>query len=77
MNRYEKDPISVNEFVSIREKSEQFLEYIDGYVFMSPSPSKKHHQISGKLFIKLSHFLEGRDCEVFPVPFDIESEMKK
>ncbi|CEG29064.1 hypothetical protein [Bacillus sp. B-jedd] len=31
--------ISLKEFFSLREKSTQVMEYIDGTVFMSPSPS--------------------------------------
>jgi Uma2 family endonuclease len=72
MDRYNNDRISVDEYFEIREKSEELLEYIDGLVFMSPSPSTKHQRISGKLYIKMGIFLEGKPCEIFHAPFDIE-----
>jgi Uma2 family endonuclease len=72
MSLYQTDPISVKEYFEIREKSEELLEYIDGFVYMSPSPSIKHQRISGKFFIKLANFLEEKPCEVFHAPIDIE-----
>ncbi|WP_066288609.1 Uma2 family endonuclease [Bacillus sp. FJAT-29937] len=77
MNLYRKDPISVDEYFQIREKSEELLEYIDGYVYMSPSPATKHQRVSSKLHIKLGNFLEGKPCEVFHAPFDIELKNEK
>ncbi|WP_156289425.1 Uma2 family endonuclease [Oceanobacillus salinisoli] len=72
MHPYRNDPISVNEYFQIRENSDALLEYIDGFVYMSPSPSTKHQRVSSKLQIKLGNYLEGKCCEVFPAPYDIE-----
>lgn len=72
MNLYRNHPMSVQDYFTIREKTEELLEYIDGMVYMSPSPSTKHQRISGKLFIKIGNFLEGKSCEAFHAPFDIE-----
>jgi Uma2 family endonuclease len=72
MNLYRNDRISLEDYFEIREKSEELLEYIDGYVYMSPSPSTKHQRISGKLFNTFANYLEGDSCEVFHAPFDIE-----
>jgi Uma2 family endonuclease len=72
MNRYKNQQMSLNDYFEIREKSEELLEYIDGIVYMSPSPSTKHQRISRKLLIKFDKFLDGRPCEVFHAPFDIE-----
>lgn len=69
---YQNSPMSVHEYYTIREKSENLLEYIDGMVYMSPSPSTTHQRISRKLLIQLDHYLEGKSCEVFHAPFDIE-----
>ncbi len=69
---YQKSPMSVQEYFIIREKSEDLLEYIDGMVYMSPSPSTAHQRISRKLLIQLDHYLTGKTCEVFHAPFDIE-----
>lgn len=52
--------------------SDQLLEYIDGIVYMSPSPSTKHQRISMRLSSALYAFLQGKPCEVFSAPFDVE-----
>jgi len=64
--------ISIEEYYKMREESDGLLEYVDGMVFMVPSPSTKHQRVSGRLHAKLFNFLEGKDCEVFHAPFDIE-----
>src|SRR5581483_6814980 len=64
--------ITVEEFYKMRETADGFLEYIDGIVFMLPSPSTRHQRISGRLHAQLFHFLDGTDCEVFHAPFDVE-----
>lgn len=72
MNLPIRKEISLEEFFSLREKSTQVMEYIDGTVFMSPSPSIKHQRISGKLYVQLAEVLENSECEVFAAPTDIE-----
>lgn len=69
--------VSLEEFYKMRENTERILEYIDGIVFMSPSPSTQHQRVSGRLHAKLFNFLEGKDCEVFHAPFDIELKNDK
>ncbi|QQK76151.1 Uma2 family endonuclease [Salicibibacter cibarius] len=56
----------------MREQTDRILEYVDGIVFMSPSPSTRHQQISSRLQAKLFNFLEGGNCEVFSAPYDIK-----
>lgn len=63
--------LSYEDYLELREKSDNILEYIDGVVYMSPSPSTKHQRISSKLHAKLYNILEGQNCEVFHAPFDI------
>ena len=77
MHLYRNDSMSVDEYFQIRENSEELLEYIDGFVYMSPSPSTKHQRISSKMQIKLGNFLEGKYCELFPAPYDIELKNEK
>lgn len=72
MNLYHNRQLSLHDYLEIREKSEELLEYIDGTVYMSPSPSTKHQRISRKLLIEIDKYLEGKSCEVFHAPFDIE-----
>jgi Uma2 family endonuclease len=74
---YSKEYMTVDEFFKIREESELFLEYIDGLVYMSPSPSTKHQRLSGRLYLKLGNFLQGKTCEVIPAPFDIELKSER
>jgi Uma2 family endonuclease len=77
MNLYKNETMSIDDYFKIRETSEHLLEYIDGFVYMSPSPSTKHQRISSKLHIQLGNFLEGKHCEVFHAPFDIELKNEK
>jgi len=63
--------LSYQNYLELKEKSDNILEYIDGIVYMSPLPSTKHQRISSKLHAKLYNLLEGKDCEVFHAPFDI------
>lgn len=64
--------ISFDEYLRTREESDSIIEYLDGLVYMPPSPSTKHQRISGRLNAKLTVFLEGKTCEVFQAPYDIE-----
>lgn len=57
--------ISLDEYLKMREQSTEIIEYIDGLVYMSPSPSIKHQRISSKLQIKIGNYLDGKSCEVF------------
>src|SRR5699024_3439587 len=74
MDLYHNESISIDEYFKIREKSDALLEYIDEFVYMLPSPSTKHQRISSKLQMKFGNFLEGKSCEVFAAPYDIELE---
>lgn len=69
--------LTLEEFYQLRERSEHLLEYIDGMIFMSPSPSTKHQRISGRLHAQLFQLLDGSDCEVFHAPYDIELRNEK
>lgn len=59
-------------FYKLREETEQLLEYIDGVVSMSPSPSTMHQRISTRLLAQLFNLLDGGECEVFSAPFDVK-----
>jgi Uma2 family endonuclease len=72
MDQYRNDSMSVEEYFQIRENSDTLLEYIDGVVYMSPSPSTKHQRVTNILETKFRAFLEGKPCELFHAPYDIE-----
>lgn len=72
MGLAENNFTSLDEYFKLREKNEDLLEYIDGIVYMSPSPSTKHQRISSRLQMKFGIFTEGTHCEVFDAPYDIE-----
>lgn len=72
MSLPQEKSISIAEFYKIKKTTDSVLEYIDGVVYMSPSPSTKHQRISGKLFAKLFNLLEGNKCEVFSAPYDVQ-----
>ncbi|WP_062106747.1 Uma2 family endonuclease [Bacillus niameyensis] len=69
--------VSVEEFFQIRETNEAIMEYIDGIVYMSPSPSTKHQRISRRLERFLEDFLDNKPCEMFHAPYDIQLESDK
>jgi Uma2 family endonuclease len=73
----EKRNLSLDEFYKLKENSDQIMEYIDGVIFMSPSPSTKHQRISGRLHAELFQLLDGSECEVFHAPFDVELTHEK
>jgi|SRR5690554_5396341 len=52
-------------------KSEELMELIRGKIFkMTPSPAKKHQQVSGKIHLLIGpHF--SLPCEVYYAPFDV------
>ena len=72
MSLTEPQAITIAEYNKLRENSEGRWEYIDGIVYMTSSPSTKHQRISSRLQARLFNFLEEKECEVFPAPFDIE-----
>lgn len=46
-------------------------EIMYGTVYMMSAPSTVHQRIAGRLFVKLSVFLEGKKCEAFIAPFGV------
>ncbi|GAE47780.1 Uma2 family endonuclease [Mesobacillus boroniphilus] len=65
MSLPEEKCISLDEFYRIRKDSDQLMEYIDGVIFMTPSPSTKHQRISGRLHAQLFQLLDARIVKYF------------
>ena len=63
--------VTYGEYLELRKHSDDFWEFIDGVVYMSPSPSTKHQRISMRLSIQLGNLLAGKECEVMAAPYDI------
>ena len=61
--------MTLEEYYEFRKSNDGLWEFIDGQVYMSPSPSTKHQRISMKLSSQLFHLLDGKSCEVFSAPF--------
>lgn len=59
------------EFESERKKTDKRLEFIDGVIYMTPSPSIKHQEISSYLHGELYNLLKGSKCKVFAAPTDV------
>ncbi|HLS07931.1 Uma2 family endonuclease [Lentibacillus sp.] len=72
MSLPEEKKVSVETFYKMRDETDHLLEYADGIVYMSPSPSTKHQQVSARLQAKLFNFLDGGKCQVFSAPYDIQ-----
>ena len=64
--------ISLEDYFILREAKDEVMEYIDGIVYISPSPSEEHEKVSNILEMKFRTFLEGKDCEVLHTSYDIE-----
>lgn len=64
--------ISYEKYLSLRENSDNMLEFIEGVVYMSPSPSIKHQLVSSNLHTEFGTYLKGKPCKVFSAPTDIE-----
>jgi Uma2 family endonuclease len=51
---------------------EERLELIKGKIFkMSPAPSTRHQQISGRLHLEMGAFFKRHYCQIFYAPFDV------
>lgn len=59
------------EFEAERKKTNKRLEYIDGVIYMSPSPNIKHQEISSFLHALIYNHLKDSKCKVFAAPTDV------
>lgn len=47
------------------------FELYDGYPMALASPSDVHQEISGKIFLQISSYLQGKPCKVYFAPLDV------
>ncbi|MDO5616062.1 MAG: Uma2 family endonuclease [Cruoricaptor ignavus] len=58
-------------------KFQERLELIKGRIFkMSPAPSRKHQDISGRLHIFVGNYFLNRPCKLYSAPFDVRLTTK-
>ncbi|VEF49143.1 Uncharacterized protein conserved in cyanobacteria [Bacillus freudenreichii] len=72
MEEFSQKQGTFDDYLQLREERAEYMEFSDGVIFMTPSPSTMHQRISSRLHAQLFHYLEDKDCEVFPAPFDVE-----
>lgn len=63
--------VSYEEFIEIYERSDLRMEFINGEIIILQSPSFKHQEISGDLYVIFKEYLKGKKCKVFYAPFDV------
>ncbi len=68
---WNKKHSTYKEFEKLRIEADDILEYIDGVIYMSPSPCIRHQEISSFLHGELYNSLKGKDCSVFSAPTDV------
>ncbi len=53
------------------------LEILKGKLFkMTPAPSRRHQKLAGKIYVKISRFLDKKTCEAYFAPFDVRLSRK-
>lgn len=56
---------------SLAWEENERVEIINGEAFLMASPSSRHQEISMEISRQLANFLEGKQCRVYPAPFDV------
>lgn len=69
--------ITFEDFLSVEEKSEDYLEFIDGYIYSQASPSTSHQRISVNFTAEFRNYFKRKQCEVFHAPFDVKLKNSK
>lgn len=64
--------VSYEQYVALRQNSDERLEYMDGIVYRTPSPSIQHQLVSSNLHTQFGIYFKGKQCKVFAAPTDIE-----
>ena len=54
---------TLDEFIAMSKEEGWNYELIDGFVMMSPSPSREHQKISGNLYFALRMLLKDTMCQ--------------
>lgn len=68
---YEGIKMTFEEFLEMREKTEDRYEYIDGMAFYVASPVITHQRILGNLYTIFRLWFKGKKCMPYLSPFDV------
>jgi Uma2 family endonuclease len=66
-----KDNIKYEEFLKIDEKSDENLEFINGYIYSMAAPTFQHQMILTNLTAYFSQYFKGNTCFFIMSPFDV------
>lgn len=75
------DSIDLNKLYNYADyyswKFKERVELIKGRVFkMSPSPNRRHQEISVELTFQMYSFFKGHACKIYEAPFDVRLPIK-
>lgn len=65
-------PASFEEFMELRNNTDERIEYIDGQIYFLASPKTIHQIALGNLFAEFYNTFKGKKCKPFMAPYDIE-----
>lgn len=63
---------SFEEFMELRNNTDERIEYMDGQIYFLASPKKAHQAALAELFGIFYNFFKGKKCRPMVAPFDIE-----
>lgn len=66
-----ENKLSFEAFLEMESKSDNFLEFIDGKIYLQASPSTIHQRISRKISTIFDIYFSDKECEPFVAPYDI------
>jgi len=74
--QYGGKKVSYEEFMEIYEKSTLRMEFINGEIYLLASPTIRHQEILGRLYLIFNQYFKGNKCRVFLAPFDVHFHKK-
>ncbi|NLY73910.1 MAG: type II toxin-antitoxin system Phd/YefM family antitoxin [Firmicutes bacterium] len=75
--QYGGKKVSYEEFMEIYEKSTLRMEFINGEIYLLSSPSIRHQEILGRLYLTFNEYFKNKKCRVFLAPFDVHFHKKE
>lgn len=63
--------VSYEAFCEITKNNKERYEYIDGEIYLLPSPGVSHQLFLANLYTLFNNWFKGKPCRVFFSPFDV------